>query len=80
MNIDHFPKIRNTIATVFGIDPAGITPQTNQSDIAEWDSVGHLNLMLSLEETFHVKLEVEDMIELTSVAAIDKFLENSCRS
>ena len=33
---------------------------------ANWDSVGHINLISSLEETFDINMEPEDMFEITS--------------
>jgi acyl carrier protein len=43
--------------------------------LAVWDSLAHVNLMMSLEQSFDLSLEVEDFGELTSVAAILKYLE-----
>lgn len=34
--------------------------------ISNWDSVGHINLISSLEETFDINMEPEDMFEITS--------------
>ncbi len=39
-----------------------------------WDSVAHLNLCLSIEAEFGVPLTPEEMLELTSVAAIEALL------
>lgn len=35
-------------------------------DIMEWDSVGHMNLMSSLEEIFNIELEIDDIIDFSS--------------
>jgi len=78
--MDRFSTLRELTATTFGISPDSITPATKQQDITEWDSVGHLNLMLSIEDTFGVKLDVEDMTRLTSIGAILTFLESACPS
>ena len=72
--------VKNLMAATFGIERDRIGPQTEQLDIVEWDSVGHLNLMLSLEQTFGVTLDVEQMTQLTSVPAILQYLEAACRS
>jgi len=68
------------MALTFGIGAEQITTTTQQKDIAEWDSVGHLNLMLSLEDTFGIQLDVEEMARLTSVQGILDFLELKCGS
>ena len=68
-------RVRETIATCFGLDPAAIGEHTVQADIEAWDSVGHLNLMLLLEDEFGVTLEVADIERLTSVRALVEFLD-----
>lgn len=54
----------------FGVAPETVSRETVQEDIEGWDSVGHLNLMLMLEDGFGLQLEIEDMEKLTSVASI----------
>jgi len=78
--VTNFETVRELIALTFGISSDVITPETVQVDIPEWDSVGHLNLMVSLESMFNIVLELEDMIRLTSVAAILEYLETACPS
>ena len=34
--------------------------------IPEWDSVGHMGLIASLEETFDIMMEMEDIIDFAS--------------
>jgi acyl carrier protein len=40
-----------------------------------WDSLAHVNLMMGLEQTFDLFLEVEDFTQLTSVPAILEYLK-----
>jgi acyl carrier protein len=35
-------------------------------DIPEWDSVGHMGLMGSLEEAFKIEMEIDDIIDFSS--------------
>jgi len=51
-----------------------ITDTTKDKDVAAWDSLGHVNLMMTLEQTFGVFLEVEDFAKLNSVPAILGYL------
>lgn len=34
--------------------------------IAEWDSVGHMNLIACLEDAFDIMMETDDIIEFSS--------------
>jgi acyl carrier protein len=72
--MDSFEKIRYVIATTLKVSPDKITKETSDKDLAAWDSLAHVNLMMSLEQTFDLFLEVEDFPKLTSVPAILEYL------
>ena len=59
---------------------ATVSSSTLRADVPEWDSVGHLNLMLGLEDRFGVSFEVDDLTRLTSVEAILAYLSRECPS
>lgn len=35
-------------------------------EIMEWDSVGHMALMASIEEAFNIEMEIDDIIDFSS--------------
>jgi citrate synthase len=39
-----------------------------------WDSLTHIDLMLAIEEAWGVQIDAEQMLELTSVGAIRRFV------
>ena len=65
-----FERLRKLMAATWDVAPETITSETAQPDLPCWDSLGHINLMLALEEEFGLSLEVDDMLEMTSVPAI----------
>ena len=72
--MDLFEKTRYVIATTLKVGPEKITRETSDRDLAAWDSLAHVNLMMSLEQTFALLLEVEEFPRLTSVPAILEYL------
>lgn len=36
------------------------------NDIPEWDSIGHMTLMSSLEELFKINIETDDIVDFSS--------------
>tara|TARA_B100001093_G_C26652130_1_gene937947 strand:- start:580 stop:813 length:234 start_codon:yes stop_codon:yes gene_type:complete len=36
------------------------------NEIPEWDSIGHMTLMSSLEENFNISLETDDIVDFSS--------------
>lgn len=63
-------EVLTTVQGVFQVDPDSVSLETNANDIPAWDSVGHLSLCGRLEETFQIRLDVEDITDLDSVHAI----------
>ncbi len=73
--MDLFPKVQELIAQTLKLRSAKITRDTSDRDLAAWDSLAHVNLMMSLEQTFDLFMEVEDFAKLTSVPAILAYLK-----
>ena len=69
-----FEKLQNVIASTLKVTPDKITRETSDKDLVAWDSLAHVNLMMGLEQTFDLFLEVEDFTRLTSVPAILEYL------
>jgi acyl carrier protein len=46
------------------------------SNLENWDSMGHLMLILELEQTFETGFEPEEVEKMTSVSAIVAALES----
>ncbi|WP_348692388.1 acyl carrier protein [Duganella fentianensis] len=44
----------------------GDLEQLEYQGIAEWDSVGHMQLMAALEDVFGIELDVDDIIDFSS--------------
>ena len=78
--MNRLPDLQDLFVEIFGVERPAIALDTAQGDFPEWDSVGHLNLMLALEASFDVRLDVQDLQTLTSVSAILEFLESRCPS
>ncbi len=49
------------------IDEAALTDELAFDSIPEWDSVGHMRLMASLEDAFDIMFETEDIMDFGSL-------------
>lgn len=67
-------RLQAVLADVLEVDPSEIGPETNAEDVAGWDSLRQLELMLALELEYGVRIPAEAMLELQSVPAIEAFL------
>ncbi len=70
-----FEQLQQAMADTLKVPRARINENTRDADIPAWDSLGHVNLMMALEQTFDIMLEVEDFPTLNSVPAILEYLK-----
>jgi acyl carrier protein len=65
-------EVHSLIAEVLGIDIGRVKADLAFGELPEWDSLNHVNLMLALEKRLGMEIGPEQIVELTSVAAIDE--------
>lgn len=58
-------KYDNAFIQTFNVAKSDLPNLVYQS-IPEWDSVGHMTLMATLEEDFNIALEMDDIIDFSS--------------
>ena len=66
--------VEQLIADTLGIARKKVTPGLAFGEVAEWDSLGHVSIMLALEERLGTEIDAEQMVELTSVGAIHEYV------
>ena len=57
-------RLKKIFADVFLVDPNLIEDSTDKNSLDEWDSLGHLNLITSIEEEFQIIFTEEQIIEM----------------
>ena len=65
------------LAEALGVPPAQIPPTATIGALPGWDSLGHLRLILSLEERLGRLLSSDEVLSLTSVANIARVLTHA---
>ncbi|MBQ9609863.1 MAG: acyl carrier protein [Lachnospiraceae bacterium] len=67
--MNNLEKYNNVFVEIFGIDENELNNEFTSEQIEEWDSIGHMNLLSAIEETFDITLEDEDLLQFTSYEA-----------
>jgi acyl carrier protein len=67
-------RVRSLLAEVLSVPLEEIPPDLAFGDLPQWDSMGHMNVMISLEERFGVEVSAETISELVSISAICGYL------
>jgi acyl carrier protein len=68
-------RLERIIREVFPIQEETIDENWTSDDIPDWDSVGHLNLIMEIEKAFNIKIEVEEMFEIEKLGDIIPILK-----
>lgn len=58
-------KYDNAFIETFSVDKAALEADLAYNSIAEWDSIGHMNLMGALEDAFDIAMETDDIVEFS---------------
>lgn len=70
-----FDKVCKIVSLTFGAPVAALTNDSNPETVAGWDSLNHIHLVVALEEEFGVSFDPEQALELDSVGAIVRAVE-----
>ena len=63
--MSNLAKYDSAFADTFQLAPTALSDLKYQG-IETWDSVGHMQLMAALEESFGIELDIDDIIEFSS--------------
>lgn len=63
-------QVKQIIAQVLNVELDIITDELSAGDIPEWDSVGNLAIISTIEQELEVEFPLEDLFDLTSVKSI----------
>ncbi len=67
-------QVQSLLADALQVPPQEVTPGLAFGDLPQWDSMGHMEVMMGLEEAFGVEITAETIAALTSVTAICAYL------
>ncbi len=67
MNEKFIERFFKTVSFSLGVDQSSLTIDLSKDDIPEWDSLGHLKLLLGFEEEFEIKFSMEETEKFSSL-------------
>ena len=66
MNVEE--KVKELVIKQLKIDPSVYHHDLAAGDIPEWDSLGHVNLLMATESYFEVSFDISDAIDVETIA------------
>ena len=67
--------VRLLLASVFLIPVSSLSLGSTPDNTPQWDSLSHLTLIMELEQHYKISIPHEDAVNLLSVVAIHKYLD-----
>lgn len=68
-------KLRRIVVDVLKISEGVYNEDLTAGDIPEWDSIGHVNLLMAVEREFEIAFDVTDAIDIESVADLQDMVK-----
>jgi acyl carrier protein len=65
-----FEKVQEIFRDIFDDEELLIEDSTNSSDIEDWDSLNHINLVVAIEGDLDIKFDLEELSNLKNVSAM----------
>lgn len=59
-------QVKQVFTNILRVEPQRVHDALTPRDLERWDSLQHLNLMVTLEETFGVRFSVAEMTQMFS--------------
>lgn len=69
-------KINDILKDIFDDETLVITYDTTANDVADWDSLNHINVISSIESEFGIDFNMEEVVNFRNVGdMVDKVIE-----
>jgi acyl carrier protein len=63
--VDNNERYLNVFKEVFDLEGNQISDSFSYESVPQWDSIGHMSLIASLENEFNIMLEMDDVIDFS---------------
>ncbi|MCK4898544.1 MAG: acyl carrier protein [Anaerolineales bacterium] len=70
-------RVQKLLAEALQVSNEQVNADLAFGDLPQWDSMGHMEVMLSLEEQFGIEIDADIIATLTSLPAISSYLKEN---
>jgi len=70
-------RARDLLADALELDPGEIEAEASIETVGAWTSLGHMRLVLALEQTLGRELDPAAIVEISSLKDIESLLQSS---
>jgi acyl carrier protein len=74
-----YDRLTGIFHDLFDDDSIVVTPELTANDVAEWDSLRHIQLILAIQKAFKVKFSAADTANLKNVGELATLIKAKAR-
>jgi len=67
---DIYERLTEILQDIFENDELIATPELQAGDVEDWDSLGHIRLILAIEKAFKIKFVAAEVAEVKNVGEL----------
>ncbi len=75
-----FDQVRTLACDLFATSADKLSSSSSPETVEAWDSVQHLNLVLAVEEKFHLQLSPEEIEQMKTIGDVVKIVEGKLQT
>jgi acyl carrier protein len=79
-NAEIYQKLSNVFHAVFDDDSIVVRPELAADDVDEWDSLSHIRLILTIENTFALRFSASEIGKLKNVGGLVDLIRSKDKS
>lgn len=68
-------KLKKVILTELELDDFNIVDETTASQVPNWDSLNHINIILAVEKEFGVKFKGTEILKIKNIGELQKLVD-----
>jgi acyl carrier protein len=76
---EHLSEARSILASALNVTTEAIGDRASIEELEDWDSLGHMRLVLEIEQHLKRELSPMEIVELASLADVQNLLASSDR-
>jgi len=67
-------QIQHVLAAALRLSEDAVSPALEFGDVPQWDSLGHMEVMMELEQNFGIEINADTIATLISIPAIHDYI------
>ena len=74
-----YSQLTEIFHDLFADETIVLRPETTAEEVAGWDSIKHISLIVAVEDAFGIKVKSSEMDRLTNVGDLVRFVKEKAR-